>query len=72
MLKITCFWLRKKNTTDRTVVKQSLELFKVILNQNYFQCDGKYFKSMRCIPMGSPVSVVVVELYLQYFEEFIN
>jgi hypothetical protein len=46
-----------------------LELFKVILNQNYFQYDGKLFKLIRGIAMGSRVSSVVAELYLRYFEE---
>jgi hypothetical protein len=46
-----------------------LELFQVVLNQNYFQYDGKLFKLIRGIAMGSRVSGVVAELYLQYFEE---
>ena len=67
ILKITNFWLRKNS--DSTVTKQTLKLLKVILNQNYFQYDGKFFKSIRGIAMGLPLSSVVVGLYLKYFEK---
>jgi len=62
ILKITNFWLRKNS--DPTVTKQTLKLFEVILNQNYLLYDGKFFKSVRGIAMGSPLSGVVAELYL--------
>jgi hypothetical protein len=68
ILKITSFWLRENS--DLTVTKQTLKLFKVILNRNYFQYDGKFFKSIRSIAMGSPLSGVVAELYLKYFEKY--
>jgi hypothetical protein len=68
ILKITSFWFRKKNN-DSTLAKRNLELLKIILNQNYFQYDGKLFKLIRVIAMGSRVSGVVAELYLQYSEE---
>jgi hypothetical protein len=44
-----------------------LKLLKVILKQIFFQYDGKFFKSIRGIAMGSPLSGVVAELYLKYF-----
>jgi len=46
-----------------------MALFKVILNQNYFQYDGKYFKAIEDTAMALPISGFIVELYLQYFEE---
>jgi hypothetical protein len=61
------FLVGKKVTP--TVTKQTLKLLKVILNQNYFQYDGKFFKSIRGIAMGSPLSGVVAELYLKCFEK---
>lgn len=69
ILKITSLWFRKKNNNDSTLAKRNLELFKVILNQNYFQYGGKMFKLTRGIAMGSRVSDVVAELYLQYSED---
>ena len=68
ILKITSFWFRKKNN-DYTLAKRFLELFQLVLKQNYFQYDGKLLKLIRGITMGSRVSGVVAELYLQYFEE---
>jgi hypothetical protein len=46
-----------------------MALFKVILNQNYFQYDGKYFKAIEDTAMALPISGFIVELHLQYFEE---
>jgi len=40
----------------------------MILNQNYFQNNGKYFKPTKGIAMGTPVSSIVTEIYLQFFE----
>jgi hypothetical protein len=46
-----------------------MELIKVILNQNYFQYNDKYFKPTLGIAMGSPISSALVHTFLQYFEE---
>jgi hypothetical protein len=39
-----------------------------VLYQNYFHADGIYYKPMKNIPMGSPLSGTVTELLPQYFE----
>jgi len=41
----------------------------VILIQNYFQYNDKYFKPTKDIAMGSPISSNIAEIYLQFFEE---
>jgi len=46
-----------------------MALLIVILNQNSFQYDGKYFEAIKGIAMASPISGFIAELYLQYFEE---
>jgi hypothetical protein len=51
------------------VIKQTLELIRVILNQNYFPYKDKYFKTTKDIAMGSPISSTLAEIYLQFFEE---
>jgi hypothetical protein len=51
------------------VIKQTLELIRVILNHNYFQYKDKYFKPTKGIAMGSPKSSTLAEIYLQFFEE---
>jgi hypothetical protein len=44
--------VQKKNNNDSKLAKWNLELFKIILNQYYFQYDGKLFKLIRGIAMG--------------------
>jgi uncharacterized protein (UPF0297 family) len=68
IINITKFWLNKNNNQN-IIVKQTIELIKVILNQNYFQYDDKYYKPIQDIAMGSPLSGTLTEIYLQYFEE---
>jgi len=46
-----------------------MALLNVILNYNCFKYYGKCFKPIKGIAMGLPISGIVAELYLQYFEE---
>jgi hypothetical protein len=48
-----------------------LELIGVILDQNYFYYNGKYFKPTNGIAMGSPISGTLAEIYFQFFEDLI-
>jgi len=65
---ISKFWL-KKNNHQTMVIKQTLELIRGILNQNYFQYKDKYFKPTKGTAMGSPISSTLAKIYLQFFEE---
>jgi hypothetical protein len=67
IINITKFWLNKTNN-ETTIVKRTLQLVKVIPNQNYFQCNGKYFKPTKGIAMDSPVSSTLAEIYLNFFK----
>jgi hypothetical protein len=42
---------------------------KMNINQNYFLYNTKYFKPMQGTAMGSPLSSILAEIFLQYFEE---
>ena len=68
IINITKFWLDKHNNQN-IIIKQTLELIKVALNQNYFQYNDKLFKPTQGISMGSPLSSTLAEIYLQYFKE---
>ena len=70
IMNIIKFWLNK-NSNQNIIVKQTLELIRVTLNQNYFPYNGKYFKSTPGMAMGSPTSGTLAEIYLQFFEELI-
>jgi len=70
IINITNFWLNI-NSNQNIIVKQILELIRVILDQNYCQHDGKYFKHTKGTTMGSPTFGTLAEIYLQFFEELI-
>jgi hypothetical protein len=61
-------WLNKNNNQN-ILIKQTIELIKVILNPNNFQYDDNYYKPIHGITMESPLSSTLTEIYLQYFEE---
>lgn len=68
IINFTKFWLDKHNNQN-IILKQTLELIKAVSNQNYFRFNDKYFKPTKDIAMGSPLSSILAEIYLQYFEE---
>ena len=46
-----------------------LDLLNLCLTSTYFQYDGRHYKQLHGTAMGSPVSVVVVEIVMQNIEE---
>jgi hypothetical protein len=51
------------------VLEQTLDLIRVILNENNFQYNDKHFRPTKGIAMDSPISSIIVEIYFQLFEE---
>ena len=39
------------------------------MKQNYFQYNERLFQQEKVIAMGSPISSIMAEVYLQYIEE---
>ena len=68
ILCITEFQLNKGNQ-DRVTTKQTMHLLETILKQNYFQYNNQFYQSNNGIAMGSPISGMLAEIYLQYLEE---
>jgi len=60
-----------KNNNQNIIEKQTLEIIRVILKQNYFHYNDKYFKTTKDIAMGSPISIALEEIYLPCFEKLI-
>jgi hypothetical protein len=58
----------KQNNSDTLVPQQILMLLSLVLNQNYFECDKKCYKPNQGVAMGSPVSGIITEIFLQYYE----
>ncbi|KAI5692681.1 hypothetical protein M8J77_022402 [Diaphorina citri] len=45
-----------------------LELLTLVLSNNYFQFEDKFYKQKGGLPMGSPLSPVLAEILMQHFE----
>jgi len=58
-----------KHNSSNAIREQVLHLLKVILKPNYFQYNNKFFQPENGIAMGSPISSIMAEIYLQFFEE---
>ena len=56
---------------DRTVLTPDViaELLRLCLNSTYFVYQGKYYEQKEGAAMGSPVSAVMANLYMEFFEE---
>ena len=64
-------FLRKDNTlNERTKLSpdQVCELLELCLNTTYFVYDGKFYRQRHGCAMGSPVSPIVVNLFMEQFE----
>ena len=57
--------------SDRTNLsaEQITSLLRVCLTSNYFVFDGKFYTQTHGAAMGSPVSPIVANLYVEDFEE---
>ena len=64
----TTTWL-ERNKVYKEDKEQILQLLKIIIEQNYFQHNNKYYKPTKGIAVGSPISGTLAEIYLQLLEE---
>ncbi|XP_070560185.1 uncharacterized protein [Ptychodera flava] len=63
--------LERDNTlSDRCdlSVEQIVELLRLCLNSTYFLYDGQFFQQKQGAAMGSPVSPIVANMYMEHFE----
>ena len=60
--------LLSKSTLNHETVDELINLTKVILEQNYFTFDNKYYLQRDGLAMGSPLSGILVEIYLNHIE----
>jgi hypothetical protein len=49
--------------------KEISAILKMIINQNYFQYNGRFYKSATGVVMGSPLSGTFAEIFLQELEQ---
>ena len=62
---------RSELTGDRSElsIQQISELLQMCLNTTYFQYNNTFYKQRIGAAMGSPVSPIVANLYMESFEE---
>jgi hypothetical protein len=66
-IRITKFWLRKQKHDSR-LIEQTTHALEIILKQNYFQYNNRFYQPRKGIAMGS-ISSMVAEIHLQYLED---
>lgn len=57
------------NGYERTYVNQIVKLLKIVLKQNYFRFNNRFYEQNDGLAMGSPLSAILSEVFLQYNEE---
>ena len=61
---------KDEKLSDRTVlsVQNIIELVGFCLHNTYFSFQNKFYEQVEGVAMGSPVSPIVANLYMEYFE----
>ena len=60
--------LEKTGNLSSQEIYELLILLEVILKQNYFTFDNRFFIQEEGLAMGSPLSGLLVDIYLNYYE----
>jgi len=60
---------RLLQNNDTQITQQILSLLRVVLTQNYFTLQQKIYQPNQIIAMGSPISSLIAEIFLQQYED---
>jgi hypothetical protein len=59
----------ENNTENQSKIwREIMYILKVIMEENYFQFDQKYYKQTEGLTMGAPTSAILVETFIQHME----
>ena len=62
--------IRKTLEEDKTLSDSTnLDANDVMMSTTYFEFDGQYYQQVHGAPMGSPVSVVMSDMFMEHLEE---
>ena len=70
-VQVICDRLQNERTlSDRTTLSPDrvIELLEVCLRSTYFSREGAFYEQRKGVAMHSPVSAVVSNLYMEFFE----
>ena len=61
---------KDEKLNDRTVlsVQNIIDLVELCLHNTYFSFQNKFYDQIEGAAMGSPISPIVANLYMEYFE----
>ena len=71
-VQVNCDRLRQDEAlADRTTLSPDrvADLLEMCLKPTYFSYGGEFFEQREGAAMGSPISAVVADLYMEFFEE---
>jgi len=64
-MQTSSFWLNEHNNNNKQLNEQILNMLNKTVKQNYFHYEGQIFLPEKGIAMGSPISSMIAETYLQ-------
>jgi hypothetical protein len=54
---------------EKPLIQQALMILNTILTQNYCQFENSFYQPEKGVTMGSPISSIVAEVFLQHYEQ---
>ena len=54
-----------RNITD----KETVDLLELCLKSSYFSFKGKIYEQTHGVVMGSPISPIIANIFMEYFEQ---
>ena len=61
--------IRDRNNTPDKLINKITETLNIITKQNYFTYNNKYYTQNHGLTMGSPISSILAEVFLQHLEK---
>jgi hypothetical protein len=60
--------IAERNHLHTDVIQEIEQLTNLIIQQNYFEMDSKFYHQSEGLAMGAPSSALLAEIYLQFLE----
>ena len=59
----------KQNSTPQVHIDEIIKITTIITQQNYFHFNKKYYTQPEGLPLGSPISSILAEIFIHYIEQ---